>query len=56
MIVLNKRQSNFPFNEATALAMLYLEKQDLKGLSPTQLAEKYLQVYKEIEKYLDDKY
>jgi hypothetical protein len=33
---------------ATNLTMLYLENQDLKGLTPAQLVEKYIQIKKEI--------
>ena len=31
----------FPANSAEALAMLYLQSQDIKGLSPEQLADLY---------------
>jgi hypothetical protein len=34
--------------DATDLTMLFLESQDLKGFTPTQLVEKYIQVKKEI--------
>ena len=56
MTYVNLRQANFPFNEATALTMLYLEKQDLSDLSPSQLVEKYHVVYEEINKKLDERY
>lgn len=32
-----------------SLAMLYLQKQDLSNLSPTQLLEKYIAVYAELK-------
>lgn len=42
--------STFPKNKETALTMLYLEKQDISNLSPTELACKYNEVYEEISK------
>jgi hypothetical protein len=33
---------------ATELTMLYLENQNLKSITPTELVEKYIQVKKEI--------
>ena len=38
----------FPENSAEALAMLYLEKQDIKDLTPEQLADKYDEVVNKI--------
>ena len=40
--------SEFPSSKAEALAMLYLQKQDLSGLTPKQLLEKYEEAYEEI--------
>lgn len=39
----------FPSNQQEALAMLYLQNQDLSGLTPTQLADKYNSVRDEIK-------
>lgn len=41
----------FPSNESEALAMLYIQKQDLSGLSPAQIYDKYYDAYKEIRKH-----
>ena len=38
----------FPENSAEALAMLYLKNQDIKGLSPEELAIKYDEVVNKI--------
>ena len=38
----------FPSNQQEALAMLYLQNQDLSGLTPAQLADKYKQRFSEI--------
>ena len=43
--------STFPKNKRNSLTMLYLEKQDISNLSPTELACKYNEVYEEISKY-----
>lgn len=43
--------STFPKGKESALTMLYLEKQDLSDLSPTELAKKYDEVYEEISSY-----
>lgn len=40
--------SEFPNSKAEALAMLYLQNQDLSSLTPKQLLEKYEEAYKEI--------
>jgi len=53
---MNLREANFPFNEETELTMLYLEKQDLSDLSPSQLVEKYFAVYAEIREKLHETY
>ena len=39
----------FPNNEIQALAMLYLENQDLTSLSPEELLEKYQDTCQKIE-------
>ncbi|QWT53812.1 hypothetical protein [Eubacterium sp. MSJ-33] len=39
----------FPSNQQEALAMLYLQNQDLSGLTPAQLADKYNSVRDEIK-------
>lgn len=38
----------FPANSAEALAMLYLEKQDIKDLTPEELADRYDEVLNKI--------
>lgn len=43
--------SDFPSTKNEALTMLYLQNQDLSGLTPKQLLDKYEEVYKEICKY-----
>ncbi|MGE7840516.1 hypothetical protein ACQKNX_06960 [Lysinibacillus sp. NPDC093712] len=40
--------STFPSNKNAALTMLYLEKQDISNLTPSQLVDKYDEVYNEI--------
>ena len=41
----------FPKNECEALAMLYIQNQDLSGLTPEQLFEKYQETYEKICKH-----
>ena len=41
---------NYPSSAIEALAMLYLSKSDIAGLSPAELVSKYNSVYKEISK------
>ena len=41
--------AEFPSNKFEALAMLYLENQDLSDLSPSELFAKYKEVYVEIK-------
>lgn len=38
----------FPANKTEALTMLYLQNSDLSKLTPSELAEKYISVRKEI--------
>ena len=46
--------SEFPKGERSALTMLYLQKQNLSDLTPTQLMDKYFEVYQEISsRYLE---
>ncbi|WP_175423060.1 hypothetical protein [Lysinibacillus fusiformis] len=52
---MNLRQANFPYNEETAITMLYLEKLDLSHLDPTQLVEKYCKVLEEVRKALNER-
>ena len=42
----------FPSSDAEALAMLYIQNQDIKGLSPEQLAELYVQTLRQVRKHL----
>lgn len=41
----------FPKNECEALAMLYIQNQDLSGLTPEQLLEKYQETYDKISEH-----
>ena len=47
--------STFPKGKESALTMLYLEQQDISHLSPSELACKYDEVYKEISDYYESK-
>ena len=38
----------FPRNEFEALAMLYIQNQDLSGVTPEELLEKYQETYNQI--------
>ena len=40
--------STFPNNKIEALTMLYLQSQDLSGLSPEELYDKYEETYEKI--------
>lgn len=40
--------NSFPSTKSEALAMLYLQNQDLSNLSPDQLVSKYTEVYESI--------
>lgn len=51
-IVLN----SFPRNEADALAMLYVQNQDLKGLTPLDLLDMYQSAREEICEELKRQY
>lgn len=41
----------FPTSECGALAMLYIQNQDLSGLTPEQLFEKYQEAYDKISEH-----
>lgn len=43
--------NTFPNNRVSALTMLFLEKQDLSGLTPEELAAKYDNVFEQINLY-----
>lgn len=45
----------FPSNETQAIAMLYVQSQDLSGLTPTQIYDQYRKAYEEIRKYKGNK-
>lgn len=45
----------FPGTKAEALAMLYVQNQDLTGKTPAQIAALYDAAYKEIRQYIKDK-
>ena len=42
---------SFPSDEAQALALLYVQKQDLTGLTPAEIYDKYRYAYDEIRKH-----
>lgn len=44
--------NTFPSGKAEALAMLYVQSQDLSNLTPSEIADKYLDAHKEIVKHL----
>lgn len=46
--------SVFPKDRCEALAMLYLQNQDLKGLTPSQIQEKYFSAIKELHQDYSD--
>lgn len=46
----NTSCSTFPCNRTEALAMLYMENQDLKGLSPEEIQAMYLEAYYKIQR------
>lgn len=41
--------SDFPSTKYEALAMLYMQSQDLSGLTPKEILEKYDKAYEEIK-------
>lgn len=43
--------STFPSTKYEALTMLYLQKQDLSGLTPEELIENYQETYDKIRKH-----
>lgn len=45
----------FPTSKIDALTMLYLEQQDLSGLSPETLLDRYDEVYKKLMDYNNKK-
>lgn len=45
----------FPANESQAIAMLYVQNQDLTGLTPTQIYDEYHKAYEEIRKHKGNK-
>ena len=46
--------SDFPSNSHEALAMLYVQNQDISGLSPEELFELYTKTRNKITKYADE--
>lgn len=46
----------FPEDEAEALAMLYVQNQDLSGITPEQLFDMYEDTCKKIKEYRKDKH
>lgn len=42
--------NTFPRTREEALTMLYLQNQDLSGLSPSEIQEKYWKAYREIQR------
>lgn len=47
---------SFPSNEIEALAMLWLQSQDLSGITPEELLDKYQDVYQKIRQRKKDNY
>lgn len=47
----NTHLETFPANKFEALAMLYLQHQNLSGVSPEQLLDWYQEVYAKIRDY-----
>lgn len=45
----------FPDSKLEALAMLYLQNQDLSGLTPEELLDKYDDTYKKLKEYNREK-
>ena len=45
----------FPASELQALALLYVQNQNLSGLSPEEIYDKYRDAYERIGKYRRDK-
>ena len=41
----NNTVTAFPSNKFEALAMIYMQQQDLSGMSPEQMLDKYQEVY-----------
>lgn len=41
----------FPSNESQAIALLYVQNQDLTGLTPAQIYDKYRNAYEEIRNH-----
>jgi hypothetical protein len=50
----NINLSTFPSNKIAALTMLYLQNQDLSDIVPSELAQKYDEVYSEIKAHYDE--
>lgn len=46
--------NSFPSNRTQALAFLYTQNQDLKGKTPTEIAEIYVSAYEEINNNISD--
>lgn len=44
----NIRLNSFPSDRFEGLAMLYMQNQNLRGITPTELLEMYWNVYREI--------
>lgn len=47
---------SFPSNETEALAMLWLQSQDLRGITPEELLDKYQDAYQKIRQRKKDNY
>ena len=47
----NNTLLSFPANEIEALAMLYVQQQDISGLSPEELLDIYQKAYDKIKTY-----
>lgn len=49
-------QEIFPSTKIEALTMLYLQKQDLSGLSPEEFLDKYEETYLKIDEHYNEKH
>lgn len=47
--------NTFPASEAQALALLYVQNQDLSGLTPEEIYDKYRDAYERIYKHKSGK-
>lgn len=46
--------STFPSNKIDALTMLYLEKQELSGISPEEFVDRYIEIREKINNHFKE--